>query len=294
MTCGGPRMGDRRNVERVLAAAPELARRLRETDVTLGALRKEYRTAWPTMLKALLTQMDRAEYRKLAVARIARGAVKTRFRKGCAAWNKGRKGFSPAGSEKGWFQQGHLRGSAARNWRPVGTILIRFDSPPRRTRGRKNAAPGPGRRWIKVRDDGPANRRWEPWARYLWRQRYGPIPAGLLVGHVDGDAMNDALDNLALMTRAENLRRLRTIRPEAPKRRAVASARALRKRRKAAAAIKALGRVVITYECIGCGTSLPAPPEPCPKCGGFAYEVLRRRAGERVRLVGDEEGGPAG
>ena len=131
-------MGDRRNLARVLAAAPELARRLRETEVTLGALRKEYHAAWPTMLRALLTQMDFAEYRRLARLRNARGGRKTRFPKGHIPWAAGKKLGQRPGCEPTQFKTGQLRGMAARNWRPVGTILIRFDRPPRRTRGRKN------------------------------------------------------------------------------------------------------------------------------------------------------------
>ena len=285
-------MGDRRNLARVLAAAPELARRLRETEVTLGALRKEYHAAWPTMLRALLTQMDFAEYRRLARLRNARGGRKTRFPKGHIPWAAGKKLGRRPGCEPTQFTTGQLRGMAARNWRPVGTILIRFDRPPRRTRGRKNGRPGRPRRWIKVAEEGPRNRRWIPWARYLWQQRFGPIPAGMLIGHADGDTLNDDLENLICITRRENLLRLKTIRPNVPARRAAAAARATRKRHRAEAAMKARGRPVTTYECMGCGTSLPAPPDPCPKCGGFAHEVLRRRPGETVRIVGDEEGGP--
>ncbi|HUU94036.1 MAG TPA: HNH endonuclease signature motif containing protein [Phycisphaerae bacterium] len=285
-------MGDRRNAKRVLAAAPALARRLRETDVTLGTLTRELRASYPTLLSALLTQMGRREYRRLMLLRLRRGGNGTQFAKGHIAWNKGRKGLCCPGSRPTQFKRGCLRGQAARNWRPVGTIVIRFDRPPKRTRGRKNARPGAPRRWIKVREDGPAVRYWEPWARYLWRQRYGPIPPGGLIGHIDGDALNDALDNLALMTRAENLRRLGTIRPKAVQRRAVAAAKANRKRRRDAAHLRARGPIRTTYECVGCGASLAKPPAPCPKCGGFTCEIVRRRSGEAVRVVGEEEGGP--
>lgn len=42
-------------------------------------------------------------------------------------------------------------------------------------------------------------------SRYVWERAYGPIPKGMYVSHKDGNSLNDALDNLELLTMSENL-----------------------------------------------------------------------------------------
>lgn len=69
---------------------------------------------------------------------------------------------------------------------PVGTVRVM-----RKSRGNP-------KRWVKVREDGPKGRRWQPLARVLWERAHGPVPRGKRVGHLDGDVMNDDLSNLAL------------------------------------------------------------------------------------------------
>lgn len=43
--------------------------------------------------------------------------------------------------------------------------------------------------------------------RVIWEAFYGPIPKGLVVDHIDGDRMNNSIDNLQLLTRAANSRK---------------------------------------------------------------------------------------
>lgn len=56
---------------------------------------------------------------------------------------------------------------------------------------------------IKVRSHGPKSRYWMDYARWLWEQHRGPVPCGLRVAHVDGDTLNDDLNNLELCTAAD-------------------------------------------------------------------------------------------
>jgi hypothetical protein len=60
-----------------------------------------------------------------------------------------------------------------------------------------------GKRRIKVNVDGPASQQWKDFARFWWEQYRGPVPDGLRVVCLDGNPLNDAPGNLALMTGGE-------------------------------------------------------------------------------------------
>lgn len=70
---------------------------------------------------------------------------------------------------------------------PVGSVVIRMHN------GRQS-------RFVKTRMDGQSGRRWKPFARWWWEKNRGPVPAGQLVLHKDGDTMNDDPKNLILGT----------------------------------------------------------------------------------------------
>lgn len=53
--------------------------------------------------------------------------------------------------------------------------------------------------------------KWVNYARYIWEQANGPIPAGHIVIHTDGDRMNCSLDNLQIISRRENMARNRNV-----------------------------------------------------------------------------------
>jgi len=45
---------------------------------------------------------------------------------------------------------------------------------------------------------------WALRSRVVWVQVHGPIPAGHLIHHVDGNLLNDELSNLACVTPSEH------------------------------------------------------------------------------------------
>lgn len=100
--------------------------------------------------------------------------------------NKGRKGFCPAGSEKGWFKKGERRGRAHHLHQPIGTERI---------------AKG-GYLQRKVNDDLPMQRRWRFVHVLEWEAVHGPIPEGHALKCRDGNRLNTHPDNWELIPRA--------------------------------------------------------------------------------------------
>ena len=105
-----------------------------------------------------------------------------RFQAGHRPWNDGRKGWQAGGRAKATqFKKGHV---GVRH-RPVGSERRERDG------------------WmVKVAEP----HRWIPKARYVWEQRFGPIPAGMIVRLKDHNPDNCAPSNLELVTRAAHLR----------------------------------------------------------------------------------------
>ena len=108
-----------------------------------------------------------------------------RFEKGSIPPNKGRKGYIAPGCEKGWFK----KGSQPWDTVPVGTIVTKAD----------------GYLWKKI-DDKPDGGRfnWKQLHLLIWEEANGPVPEGYVVIFKDGNRQNCSLDNLALVTMAEN------------------------------------------------------------------------------------------
>ena len=267
------------NVTTVMNDAGKIARLLRQRQATVTGLMREYRCAYATMMRAVLSQMPKAEYNQLKRDHLLAANRATRFRRGHKAWNKGLKGIhlSPASE----FKKGCLRGQAARNWRPIGTITIRCDTlfGWQRSRRYKNGEhrKGKPRRWIKIRDDGLPQKRWVPYARFLWEQNRGPVPAGYIVVHRDGNQMNDAIDNLIIVDRRLHLHRTSHSDPEVVARRTQRSAKA-RKRNTAARRIlrRQTTYTTPTWHCPGCGATYETdtPPQWCSKCSGYSFERI--------------------
>lgn len=107
-----------------------------------------------------------------------------RFEKGHVPPNKGRKGYVAPGSEKGWFKKGSTPWDTA----PVGTIVERE-----------------GYLWKKFTDKPGGGRfNWKQLHLLNWEEANGPVPPGHVVIFKDKNPMNTDLENLALVTMAEN------------------------------------------------------------------------------------------
>lgn len=116
----------------------------------------------------------------------------TRFTQGQVPWNAGLKGWKAGGrSAQTRFQKGQVSGRAAQLLQPIGSERITDD----------------GIRQRKIRDDGPPQRRWKSVHSLIWEEAKGPIPAGHVVVFRDRNRNNLQLENLELITRAENCRR---------------------------------------------------------------------------------------
>lgn len=124
-----------------------------------------------------------------------------RFKPGHVPANKGlrRPGWNRGGMRETQFKKGERRGNAAKNWVPIGTIR-----------------PDPeGYLRIKLRDaeygkepTGYGNSKvWPMYSRYVWEQHKGPIPPKHLVIFKDTDRRNCAIENLELISMADNARR---------------------------------------------------------------------------------------
>jgi len=136
-------------------------------------------------------------------ARMQKGHVRgvdARFPKGNVPYNKGtrRPGFAPGRMAETQFKRGERRGVAARNWVPIGTIKTDCDGYLRIKVA--NAAPGEATGYGNMKV-------WPLLQRHVWQEHHGAIPDGLMVAFKDGDRTNCAIENLVLMSRADNARR---------------------------------------------------------------------------------------
>lgn len=104
----------------------------------------------------------------------------TRFKPGNVPWTLGKKGvrMNPATEFKA--------GQAPANVQPVGALRINsmgdIDI---------KTAPGP--------------RNWQSLRRYAWEQVHGPIPDAMCIVPINGDGHDTRIENLRLVTRAENI-----------------------------------------------------------------------------------------
>lgn len=145
--------------------------------------------------------LDSDESGRLRKGQTRPGSEATQFKKGRVPTNKGlrRPGWAPGRMAETQFKKGERSGVAAQNWKPIGTILP--DSK--------------GYLRIKVREAEPGkeptgfgnSRVWPMYNRYLWEQHKGPIPPQHIVAYKDGDRGNCVIENLELLSMADNARR---------------------------------------------------------------------------------------
>lgn len=111
-----------------------------------------------------------------------------RFPPGHVPANKGQKGWQAGGRSR---ETQFKRGSVSR-WSPelyaIGTLRLNAD----------------GYVDMKVRE---GLRGWRAFHVILWEDARGPVPKGFCLRFKDGDRLNIGLDNLELISRADNMRR---------------------------------------------------------------------------------------
>lgn len=113
--------------------------------------------------------------------------VGSRFQKGQPSWNKGISFHSGGRSAETQFSPGTM----PHNHVPVGTERTTRD----------------GIRQRKTHDDGPPHRRWKSVHMIMWEEAHGEVPDGHIVVFRDRNTANIVMENLELITRAENMRR---------------------------------------------------------------------------------------
>jgi len=286
-------MGNYRgNVDRIMADAAKIVQRLREGNTCIRTLKKEYRCGYPIVMRAIFSKISKGQWAKIRHEKLARSGIKTRFKKGIVSWNKGWKGLHLSRASE--FKKGHLPA----NYKKLGTVTIRKD----------RAGPV---RFIAVAGPTPQQHKWIPYAIYLWEKENGPVPAGFLVRHMDGDRLNDDLSNLKIVDRREHIAIMRANNPNWRKKanRSLKKTVRIRRAKKKKAAREALKQkeyelklqrkseaeagmrehierglkelrapVRTWWECIGCGCDFDGePPHICPKCNGLRFSLIEQR-----------------
>ena len=174
--------------------------RARYPDTPMPALRAALpgRSAVAIYVRAAALGVRRSEayLASPAACRLRRGdevGKAHRFQPGHAPWCKGRRmpGYGPGRMRETQFRRGERHGVAARRWVPIGTERISKD----------------GYRERKINDGLPLQARWRAVHLLLWESVHGPLPPGHAVAFVNGDRTDIRIENLALVTRAELMRR---------------------------------------------------------------------------------------
>lgn len=146
-----------------------------------------YRKAWKLGLRKSKKYLARLKDETSRALR--RSGARHRFKPGHVPANKGVKGWDAGGrSRETQFKPGRM----PQTWQPIGTVRRRSDG-----------------YWVmKVSDEPvPSRFNWTLLHHLLWEAHNGPIPEGHLVVFRDGNANRILLENLELITRAENARR---------------------------------------------------------------------------------------
>ena len=106
------------------------------------------------------------------------------FKKGHKTWNKGMKGLRLSPHSE--FKKGNLPHNAKED----GEITIHTDKC--------------GAKYKLIRLSLGV---WQPYHRYVWEQAHGPIPKSTIITFKNKDTLDCRLENLKLISRADNLRR---------------------------------------------------------------------------------------
>lgn len=132
--------------------------------------------------------------RELGLKMVESQAFKSkRFKKGHKSWNKGKNPKDYMSPEKyaRIARTQFKKGQDPHNTKWDGAISVRTDT-------------GTGLKYLYIR---LAKAEWELLHRHLWRKHKGEIPEGHIVTFRDGNTMNVSLENLELISMADNARR---------------------------------------------------------------------------------------
>lgn len=124
---------------------------------------------------------------------LTKHGVKSRFKKGSTAHNKGKKWdeFMPKESQQAARRTHYKKKNVPYNWKPIGWERVTRD----------------GYVEVKVRDDFGQKRinNFELKHRLLWESVNGPIPDKCMVKFKDGNPRNIVIENLFISSMKDNL-----------------------------------------------------------------------------------------
>lgn len=109
--------------------------------------------------------------------------INAQFKKGNEAWNKGMKGLRTPGSEKGWLKKSQKSATE----KPLGSEYT-----------------SDGYVMVKVKMDGPRDKRWKLKHVLIWEKYNGPVPKDSVVTFLDGNKRNFDINNLACIRKGVN------------------------------------------------------------------------------------------
>ena len=134
------------------------------------------------------------------------------------------------------------------------------------------------RRFIKIGNKPNGKYNWVLYKRYLWIKEHGSIPKGMCIVSLDGNWMNDSMDNLACMKRVDYMRYLET---RFPKRKEQRIRRMLASRLKNKKAKDPCKPITELWECPSCGYDNKTKFNQCPRCNSHLSEIIKIALKER-------------
>lgn len=112
-----------------------------------------------------------------------RNEIDSRYKKGHKSWCAGMKGLRIPGSEKGWFK----KGQKSTTEKPLGSEYT-----------------SDGYVMVKVKMNGPRDKRWKLKHVLIWEKYNGPVPKDNVVTFLDGNKRNFDINNLACIRKGVN------------------------------------------------------------------------------------------
>ena len=194
-----------RNIAEVLSRNHHSVKRFIKQNGLCGKIRRyvwtdekleKLKALYPTTTNEELAVIFETSYQSITSAAFNYNLQKTqehinKHRKGQfdgskPVWNKGMKGLLIPGSEKGFFKKGSL----PHNTRHDGATSVRIS---------KEGLPY---RFVRV-----SQRNWQHESVLIWQKSNGNVPKNMVVRHKNGNTLDNSLENLELITKAEHMAR---------------------------------------------------------------------------------------